>query len=62
MRILGIMFCSMFLLMFLFAKITWCGSSDLTIIKRAIASLMGSFILTVVLRLSVLGLVYLIMN
>ncbi len=62
MRILGIMFCSMFLLMFLFAKITWNDSSDLNIIKRAIASLMGSFILTVVLGLPVLGLVYLIMH
>lgn len=62
MRILGIMFCSMFLLMFLFAKITWGDSSDLNIIKRAIASLMGSFILTVVLGLPVLGLIYLITN
>lgn len=62
MRILGIMFCSMFLLMFLFAKITWDGRSDLSFIKRAIASLMGSFILTVVLGLPVLGLVYLIMH
>ncbi len=62
MRILGIMFYSMFLLMFLFAKITWNDSSDLNIIKRAIASLMGSFILTVVLGLPVLGLVYLIMH
>lgn len=62
MRILGIMFCSMFLLMFLFAKITWNDSSDLNIIKRAIASLMGSFILTVVLGLPVLGLVYLIIH
>jgi len=48
--------------MFLFAKITWGDSSDLNIIKRAIASLMGSFILTVVLGLPVLGLVYLIMH
>lgn len=62
MRILGIMFCTMFIWLFLFVKITWNGSSDITILKRAIASLMGSFILTVFLGLPVLGLVYLIMH
>jgi len=62
MRILGIMFCSMFLLMFIFGKIKWNGRSDISIGKRAIACLICSCVVSLILGLPVLGLVYLITN
>lgn len=62
MRILGIMFCSMFILMFLFGKIKWNGSADISITQRVIACLICSGIVSLILGLPVLGLVYLIMN
>lgn len=62
MRILGIMFCSMFLLMFLFGKIKWNGSTDISIVQRAVACLIASGVVSIILGLPVLGLIYLIMK
>jgi hypothetical protein len=60
MKILGIMFCVIFLLMFIFCKIKINGSTDITIIQRASACLITSLLLTVILGLPILGIIYLL--
>lgn len=60
MKILGIIFCILFLLIFLFAKIKINGNTDVTIICRAYASFIGSAILTLVLGLPILGIMKLL--
>lgn len=60
MKILGIMFCVLFLLMFCFANIKVNNSTDITILQRAGACLIGSLVLTIILGLPILGIVYLI--
>lgn len=53
MRILGIMF--------LFGKIKWNDSTDISIMQRAVACLIASGVVSIILGLPVLGLIYLIM-
>lgn len=60
MKILGIMFCALFLLMFLFFKIKVNGSTNITTLQRAYACLIGSLLLTVILGLPTLGIIYLL--
>jgi hypothetical protein len=60
MKILGIMFCVIFLLMFIFFKVKVNGSTDITILQRIYACLIGSLLLTVILGLPTLGIVYLL--
>lgn len=60
MKILGIMFCVLFLLMFIFCKVKVNGSTDITIIQRTLACLFGSFLLTLIFGLPILGIIYLL--
>ena len=56
MKILVMIFCSSFLLTFLFARIEVDGRTNITIAERALTSLIVGVILTVILFLPVLGL------
>lgn len=60
MRVLGIIFICVFLLMFLFAKVKVNESTDVGIFQRAFVCLIGSGLLTLVLGLPICGLIYLI--
>lgn len=60
MKILGIMFCVIFLLMFIFCKVKVNGSTDITIVQRACACFFGSLLLTLILGLPALGIIYLL--
>lgn len=59
MKILAIMFLELFLLMFIFADVKINGLKTDNILARAGACLIGSFILTAIFGLPVLGIVYL---
>ena len=60
MKILGIMFCAIFILCFIFAEVEINGSANITIIQRVFASVVISVILTLILGLPVLGIMYLL--
>ena len=60
MNVLGIMLCVIFIWCFIFAKIEINGSTDITIIQRAFASMIISAILTLIFGLPVLGILYLL--
>ena len=60
MKILGIIFCILFLLIFLFAKVKINGSTDVTIVGRAYVSFIGSIVLTLFLGLPILGIMKLL--
>lgn len=60
MKILGIMFCVLFLLTFIFGKVKVNGSTDITIIQRTLACLLGSLMLTLIFGLPILGIIYLL--
>ena len=60
MKILGIVFCLSFLIIFLFAKIKINGSTDVNIVDRAYASFICSVVLTLFLGLPILGIIKLI--
>ena len=62
MKILGIMFCVLFLQMFCFAKIKVNKSTDITTLQRAVMCLICSLVVTLILGLPVLGIVYLAMS
>lgn len=59
MKILAIMFLILFLLMFIFADVKINDLKTDNIFVRAVACLIGSFILTAVFGLPILGIVYL---
>ena len=60
MKILGIIFCILFLLIFLFAKVKINGSTDVSIVDRAYVSFIGSIVLTLFLGLPILGIMKLL--
>ena len=60
MKTLGIIFCIIFILTFLFAKIKVNGSTDITILQRIELCLLFSLGFTVILGLPILGVIYLI--
>jgi len=60
MKILGIMFCIIFLLMFIFAKVKIGNSTHITLIQRLGVCLIGSLLLTIILGLPILGIIYLL--
>lgn len=62
MRVLGIIFLGVFLLMFLFANVKVNGKTNVGILQRAFVCLIGSGLLTLILGLPICGLVYLITN
>lgn len=60
MKILGIIFCLIFVLTFLFAKVKINGDTDITILERAELCILFSLLLTVIFGLPILGVIYLI--
>lgn len=60
MKVLGIIFCAIFLLSFILAKIKINGSADITIMQRLLACVAVGIILTLILGLPVLGIMYLL--
>lgn len=60
MKILGLIFCFVFLLIFLFAKIKINGSTDVTVEDRVYAAFVGSIVLTLILGLPILGIIKLL--
>ena len=60
MKILGIIFCIIFILTFLFAKVKVNGDTDITIFERVELCILFSLLLTVILGLPILGVIYLI--
>lgn len=60
MKTLGIIFCIIFILTFLFADVKVNGSTDITILQRIELCLLFSLLFTVILGLPILGIIYLI--
>lgn len=62
MKILLIMFLIIYILMFLFGKVTINESTNISTLQRAAVCLIGSSLLTLVFGLPILGIVYLVTN
>ena len=60
MKTLGIIFCIIFMLTFLFAKIKVNGSTNITILQRIELCLLFTLGFTVILGLPILGVIYLV--
>lgn len=60
MKILGLIFCFIFILFFLFAKVKVNGRTNITIIERAYVSTIASIIFTLMLGLPILGIIKLL--
>ena len=60
MKILGLIFCFIFILFFLFAKIKINNKTNVTIIERVYVSIIASIIFTLVLGLPILGIIKLL--
>ena len=60
MKILTILYCVLFILMFLFAEVKVNGRSCNQIFQRVFVCLIGSLIFTLILGFPVLGIMYLI--
>ena len=60
MKILGIIFCLIFVLTFLFAKVKINEDTDISILERAELCILFSLLLTVIFGLPILGVIYLI--
>lgn len=60
MKILGLIFCFIFILFFLFAKVKVNGRTNVTIIERAYVSIIAGIIFTLMLGLPILGIIKLL--
>ena len=60
MKTLGLIFCFIFILFFLFAKVKVNGRTNVTIIERAYVSIIAGIIFTLMLGLPILGIIKLL--
>lgn len=62
MKLFGIIFLVLFILIFLFANINVNGKRNITILQRVYVSAIASLVMTIIIGLPLLGIIYLLMH